>query len=397
MKKNISLIILLALLLPLTSCNSLENVEIVAGEFPKGGKEISYEQLKIELATNDIDALLPNAMVMEINANKISKVTSSYEPYINENEEVEYAQANSSITFNNLNYTFKADGLTNATKADEYTSLYSIDADMEVKIDNPSLDENGLELLNNFNGKTIEINEYINDSKYYFSVDSTTYDYLYSSLIEQDIVYPRRFYIPTNYIFDENAFPILEFDEEKSIINFKQYHYMDIFPSFGVNEFNFNGIEDSIYKGILAEAFFTFKKYDDGYIAVLDINKETFVDSVINVTNKFHENYLLHKIVGKKVPLSEDKLQEHINTTIESASNYINFLENYKVTYRFDKTGISEFKINYLYNENIPMDDFNAIDKVEIDLHGKFNYYDTLEIEEPKDISKYVNLIDFFR
>ena len=51
----------------------------------------------------------------------------------------------------------------------------------------------------------------------------------------------------------------------------------------------------------------------------------------------------------------------------------------------------------YLYNENIPMDDFNAIDKVEIDLHGKLNYYDTLEIEEPKDISKYVNLIDFFR
>ena len=88
MKKKISLIILLALLLPLTSCNSLENVEIVAGEFPKGGKEISYEQLKIELATNDIDALLPNAMVMEINANKISKVTSSYEPYINENEEI---------------------------------------------------------------------------------------------------------------------------------------------------------------------------------------------------------------------------------------------------------------------------------------------------------------------
>ena len=73
MKKKIPMILLLSLLAPLSSCDALKNVEITAGEFPKGGKEITYLQLKEALDDTEIEEkIIPNGVKTSLTSDTIS-------------------------------------------------------------------------------------------------------------------------------------------------------------------------------------------------------------------------------------------------------------------------------------------------------------------------------------
>lgn len=387
MKRNFSMLLLLTMLLPLTSCNSLEGKEIVAGEFPKGGKEVSYQEVKETLDAQENETELPNAFRMNFSSDSIRLESTQriFADYVDGSHGLEENKA--SIQINNLNSSFEIDGLTKAKNVSELTAKASLGADLKVNFDFDTADEYS-QLLNKFNDKSINLNGYLSHSNFYLDMDDTTNQIIEEMVFGNMYNLPNKVYVDAALLLTEDMFPLLSLEKLTEGVD------IQLSPSFSTSVSIYENAEVvEKYTKIICEELFEFRQYKDEFLAIVNVNGEQLLTSVENILKEFYAEDILDDILDEDEPITQENFDLLLSTTKASLEPLKDCLKSCKFSFKFGSYGVSEVATDFLL-EGIDKETSTTEFLYDFDFKVKFEYFESLEIQFPEFDSSYKSLLE---
>lgn len=391
MKRKFSMLLLLTMLLPLTSCNSLEGKEIEAGEMPRGGKEVTYQEVKQAMEEKENEQTLPNALRLSMSSDSIKYETSQYNTYVDGTKLDKVA-----VELNNLTSNIEVDGLVNAKSISELNAKASLSTNVKIDLDDLHISQNSTEVLELLNNTNISINSYITHSNLYLDMnDSTNYfvnSLIYGETTTQEII-PSKFYLDASLIFPNETFPLLSENNGNS----DELLSIEI-PGLEIDIPRISQeATDKLYT-ILCDEFVSIKKYKDEFIAVINLNGQMIDNSAEKIFKQLYDEGVLDELYDDAEPINQEQYTQYLGDFKEQLQLVKDDLKTLKITAKFDSKGVSEVYVDILYERQAKQStdsslEDNSGELIDLDYAIKYEYFDSLEIQFPEFDSSYESLL----